>query len=92
MVDTHAHLDDPAFDADRAAVMQRAAAAGVRGVMVPAIEASAWPRLRALSAEHGWRFAIGTHPHALVRSRALPDDLRGASAVGGSSRSERCRR
>ncbi len=82
MVDTHAHLDDPAFDADRAAVMQRAAAAGVRGVMVPAIEASAWPRLRALSAEHGWRFAIGTHPHALVRSRALPDDLRGASAVG----------
>lgn len=82
MVDTHAHLDDSRFDDDRAAVMQRAVLAGVRGVVVPAIEKSDWVRLRALSAEHGWRFALGTHPHALVRSRAVPDDLGGASAVG----------
>jgi TatD DNase family protein len=82
MVDTHAHLDGPSFDADRAAVMARARAAGVMAVVVPATAASGWARLRNLAAEFGWQFALGTHPHALVRGARVPDDLSGACAVG----------
>lgn len=33
ILDTHVHLCDPVFDTDRAAVLQRAKAAGVRGVI-----------------------------------------------------------
>lgn len=54
----------------------------MRGVLVPAVEEAGWGRLRALSAEFGWRFAVGTHPCALPRSRAIPRDLAGASAIG----------
>ncbi|GDX81990.1 deoxyribonuclease [Deltaproteobacteria bacterium] len=62
--------------------MARARAAGVRGVLVPAVEEKGWGRLRALSGEFGWRFALGTHPCALSRSRSIPRDLSGASAIG----------
>lgn len=82
LIDTHAHLDDAAFDADRDEVMARARAAGVHGVVVPAVEASGWARLRALATAYGWKYALGTHPHALPRSRAVPADLAGACAVG----------
>ena len=82
MFDTHVHLDDVSFDADREDVMARARAAGVRGVLVPAVEEAGWERLRRLSAKFGWRFALGTHPCALTRSRSIPKDLSGASAIG----------
>jgi TatD DNase family protein len=82
VVDTHAHLDDPAFNADRADVMARARTAGVTGFLVPGVAFDGWATLRALAAEHGWRFALGTHPHALTRGRHVPTDLTGASAVG----------
>ncbi len=62
--------------------MARARAAGVLGIVVPAVEESGWARLRALSAAYGWRFALGTHPHALPRSRVVPTDLAGACAIG----------
>lgn len=70
------------YEPDRAAVMARARAAGVRGVLVPGVEEDGWPRLRALAAEHGWRFGVGTHPQCLPGSRAVPTDLDGASAIG----------
>lgn len=62
--------------------MERAAAAGVLGVLVPAVDEAGWARLAALSATFGWRYALGTHPHALVRSCAVPRDPGGASAIG----------
>ncbi len=45
MIDTHCHLDVPRFDADRAAVLERAWAAGVRGLVIPAIGPDAWEPL-----------------------------------------------
>ncbi len=62
--------------------MARARASGVTGFVVPGVRAAGWERLRALSRQHGWRFALGTHPHALVGSRAVPEDLDGACAIG----------
>ncbi|MGD0126435.1 MAG: TatD family hydrolase [Terriglobia bacterium] len=65
-VDSHAHLDDPDFDADRAAVMARARAAGVRYLLAVGggtgpdnLEATA-----ALAESHDWIYAtVGVHPH-----------------------------
>lgn len=63
MIDTHCHLDVPAFDGDRAAVIERAVAAGVVGMLIPAIRPRTWDALRALVAGHpALRWAIGVHP------------------------------
>lgn len=62
-IDTHCHLDDPRFDADRDAVYQRADAAGVRQIIVPAISRRYWPRLRQITQDiaQAWP-AYGLHP------------------------------
>jgi TatD DNase family protein len=80
LVDTHAHLHDPAFDADRADVLGRARAAGVGRVLtigtdVPTSEAA----VALAAAEPDVFAAVGIHPHdaagaddaALARIAAL---------------------
>lgn len=65
MIDTHCHLDVAAFDADRDAVVVRATAAGVTGLLIPAIRPRTWDAVRALAHRHaaaGVRFALGIHP------------------------------
>jgi TatD DNase family protein len=65
VIDTHCHLDVAAFDADRDEVIARAGAAGVRGMLIPAIRPRTWAALAALAERHaaaGVRFAIGIHP------------------------------
>lgn len=63
LVDSHAHLDAPEFDADRDAVLARARAAGVMRQIVPAVNAAGWPKLRDLCAtEVGLLPAYGLHP------------------------------
>lgn len=63
LVDSHAHLDAPEFDDDRDAVLARARAAGVTRQIVPAVNATGWPKLRDLCArESGLLPAYGLHP------------------------------
>jgi len=61
--DSHCHLDDPRFDPDRDAVVERAKAAGVDRIIAPAITRETWPRLQAVCARHRQVFpAYGLHP------------------------------
>jgi TatD DNase family protein len=72
-IDTHCHLDAAEFDADRDAVVARARAAGVRQIVLPAIEAGNFDAVRALAHRHGLAYALGIHP--LCVGRAAEDDL-----------------
>jgi TatD DNase family protein len=66
VIDTHCHLDIAAFDADRDDVLARAAAAGVTGVLVPAIRPATWQGLAALANRHPMlRIALGIHPQVV---------------------------
>ncbi len=77
LVDTHAHVDQAAFDQDRGAVVARALAAGVTFVQV-AFEPEGWRRSLALAAEYPWlRVTLGLHPNdANLYSPAVWADLR----------------
>ena len=66
LIDSHAHLDFPQFDADRREVLSRAQAAGVSSIL--AIGSGPGPeKLDAalpFAESHDWIFAsIGIHPH-----------------------------
>lgn len=93
MIDTHCHLDVPRFDPDRSEVLERAWAAGVTGMVIPAIGPRAWEPLL------GWprrdprvQVGLGIHPQLLPsldpaddeKHLTLLDSLlpRGAIAVG----------
>lgn len=63
LVDSHCHLDVDAFDHDRAEVVERARAAGVRQQIVPAIAAAGWPKLGEVCGSfEGLHPAYGLHP------------------------------
>ena len=72
-IDTHCHLDAPEFDADRAAVVQRARAAGLRQIVLPAVAAGQFEAVRAQAHRHGLAYALGIHP--LFVGAAQPGDL-----------------
>jgi TatD DNase family protein len=68
LIDTHCHLDVVEFDADRAAVLARARAAGVAAQVVPAIHRAGWPGLLALCrTEPDLHPALGLHPVYLAQ-------------------------
>lgn len=70
LVDTHCHLDQPEFDPDRDAVIQRARAAGVSRQIVPATISAGWPGLRDVcAAADGLYPAYGLHPMFLSAHR-----------------------
>jgi TatD DNase family protein len=80
LIDTHCHLDVPEFDADRHAVLARARAAGVAGVVVPAIHRDGWTGLLAFCRSGpGLYPALGLHPVYLDRHRDV--DLKSLEAV-----------
>jgi len=66
-VDSHAHIDGPEFDSDRAEVTQRAFDAGVSTILNVGTgdpHSGAFERAVALANQHDGIFtAIGTHPH-----------------------------
>ncbi len=74
LIDSHCHLDLPAFAADRDAVLARATAAGVGAIIVPAVDRHNWDAVLALAGERqGIRIgaALGLHPCFAHH----PDDL-----------------
>ncbi|AOY91092.1 DNAase [Cupriavidus sp. USMAA2-4] len=62
-IDTHCHLDAAEFDADRDTVAAAADAAGVNGIVLPAVATWNFEAVRALSRRHaGCVYALGIHP------------------------------
>lgn len=82
LLDSHAHLDDGTFDADREAVIERARAAGLRYILAisggsgPDDLASAVP----IAEKHDWIYAtVGIHPHEAQKAAEHHfEQLRGA--------------
>jgi len=63
LVDSHCHLADPAFDADREVVLSRARAAGVTAIVVVADGVDTAEQCIALAARPGLFATAGVHPH-----------------------------
>ena len=64
MIDTHCHLYDEAFDADRDDTIRRAVEAGVDTMLLPAIDSLSHSRQEALADAHPQHFRqmMGLHP------------------------------
>lgn len=60
--DAHTHLDDPAFDGDRAEVCARARAAGVTDFAIAGADPAHWDRVVRVAAEIGAVATLGLHP------------------------------
>lgn len=64
LVDSHCHLDSARFDADRAAVLERARAAGVGAIVNIGCDLAGSVRSLGLAATHADVWAtVGVHPH-----------------------------
>ena len=75
MIDTHCHLDVARFDADRDLVLERAWAAGVRGLVVPGIGPSTWDALLEWPLrDPRVQVGLGIHPQLLPELPARDDD------------------
>lgn len=65
LVDTHCHLNFRSYDSDRAQVLQRARAAGVIRIVVPAIDLdSCQQALKLTASNHNIFAALGIHPNS----------------------------
>lgn len=65
LIDTHCHLDQPQFAEDRAALLERAAAAGVAQMVVPAIDMGNVTAVLHLATTHPAIYAaVGVHPNS----------------------------
>jgi TatD DNase family protein len=79
LADSHVHLDDVAFADDRDAVIERAGRAGVDTMIIPAVDAHSWPRIKTLCTNHCQLFpAFGLHPMYLKHH--LPEHVDALSA------------
>lgn len=86
LIDTHCHLDLPAFDVDRDAVLERSRARGVLTMVVPGVQAADWDGLLGLCRkEAGLYPALGLHPVYLEQHR-LNEDIRQLEARLGAER------
>ena len=72
-IDTHCHLDAGEFADDRDAVLQRARAAGVRRIVLPAVAVANFNIVRGLAQREALAYALGIHP--LFVQHAADGDL-----------------
>lgn len=64
LIDSHCHLDFPDFADEREAVIVRARAAGIAGMLTICTKLSAFPDILALADSHpGIWCSVGVHPH-----------------------------
>jgi TatD DNase family protein len=77
LVDSHCHLDFPDFEEDRAALVDRAAAAGVGAMVTISTRVRRFDSLRAIvEADDRIWCSVGTHPHQAGEERDVPlDDI-----------------
>ncbi len=81
LIDSHCHLDDDRFDAQRDQLIARAAAAGVTTMVVPATTANRWEKVKQVCAgSDRIHAAYGLHPwfveqHQLAHLRELDEWL-----------------
>ena len=76
LVDTHLHLDLEHFDADRAAVVERARSAGVKGSVLIGFEPRRWLTTAELCARcPGMVRAAGVHPNSVTTWSAGTEKL-----------------
>jgi TatD DNase family protein len=69
LVDSHAHLDMPHFDADRDAVVERARQAGVASILTLGVDGASSQRAVALSQQYAEVYAaVGIHPHEALHA------------------------
>lgn len=63
LIDTHCHLDAAEFAHDRKEVIERAGAAGVSAIIIPAIDTGNFDAVRSLAHSFkGGTYALGIHP------------------------------
>lgn len=68
-IDTHCHLDAAEFDADRDEVIEAAGAAGVKHIVIPAVDPQNFAVVAALAKRvPGARYALGIHPLASLKA------------------------
>ncbi len=75
MIDTHCHVHDRKFDADRDAVVQRARDAGVAAMLTVGEDLADSRRAIESARRYGLRAAVGIHPH---EAKNAPADLAAA--------------
>jgi TatD DNase family protein len=80
--DSHCHLDDRAYDRDRAGVIQRAHQADVRAMMVVGVDLATTRQALAIAETHENLYAsVGMHPHdAQHCSEEILSELRSLAA------------
>ncbi len=80
IIDSHCHLDLPAFDPDRKEVIARAREAGVIAFVVPGTTAGGWEKLLRITGESDCLYpALGLHPYFMEAHR--PEDLATLAAL-----------
>ena len=73
LIDTHAHLDQAEFDADRAAIFERARAAGIEAIVAIGVTAESSAAVVRLAGEYSEVYAaVGIHPNYCAE--AAPGD------------------
>jgi TatD DNase family protein len=75
MIDTHAHVHDPAFDEDREAMLARARERGVDAIVTVGCDVEDSRRACETAERYGLSSTVGIHPH---EAKDAPQDLAAA--------------